>query len=93
MLLDFVYNSLRNLLLNFTFNFLLAISQDRIHLSLSFSDFEIFSFGPIFLITFSPFLCIPDYIFFLSSCAFFTIASFECGSVTGRDEYGASFVP
>jgi hypothetical protein len=41
MLLDFVYNSLRNLLLNFTFNFLLAISQDGIHLSLSFSDFEI----------------------------------------------------
>lgn len=93
MLLDFVYNSLRNLLLNFTFNFLLANSQDRIHLSLSFSDFEILYLVQFLVLLFLHFLCIPDYIFFLSSCAFFTIASFECGSVTGRDEYGASFVP
>ena len=33
------------------------------------------------------------YIFFLSSWAFLTIANFEWGSVTGRSEYGASFVP
>merc|ERR1712008_99578 len=33
-----------------------------------------------------------DYIFFLSSCAFLTIASLEWGSVTGRSEYGASLL-
>ena len=33
------------------------------------------------------------YIFFLSSWAFLTIANFEWGSVTGKSEYGASFVP
>jgi len=27
-----------------------------------------------------------SYIFFLSSCAFLTIANFECGSVTGKSE-------
>lgn len=38
------------------------------------------------IVVLSSFLLSFDYIFFLSSCAFLTIASLEWGSVTGRSE-------